>query len=555
MKHLIFTFFTILFCKTIIAQEKNNVVKVQVIDVVKSYVPQISNADKIRDVPKIPAEKLKNKSNHKNDVVLANKVFSPSLGNFKAYKIKKKNEFQKSKNNYFYFGYGNANTRSLDAFLQKNYKNHHFKMTFNHFFSDANVKNTPVKNAYQNNHLKLDHFFYKKNKKWISNISYENKERNWYGVGAKFSGTKDLDFQQKYHNAHFSETLQIKDAFLKKIAMNYDFFWDKFNSNEQYLGIESSLEFPYDHSFIFTNLLLEYLNTKFASPNRKFSYLTLGTDLSYPLKEGDFYLSIGVNFRYNKNLSQDEKAGYHLYPNVKISYKLLEEIINPYAGFHGNLYRRSYQNFVHKNPFVAPELDIKMTNRNFEFYIGAKGKITNRTTYNLKGAYALEKNTPFFVHKAAFEKAKPYALGNSFIILYDNTTQIRFLGQLQSEIIKNLNMHADIQYVYYQPETEKAAWNIPALSGSLGMSYKKQNISMGFTGFFVGNRYEFQNNKITNLPFFVDMGFSGTYRFSSGLHCSLSMDNLLNSAYQPYVEYYVQGFQVVLGAKFCFEVP
>ena len=547
---------TTLFYNKSRAQNQEEVVKVQVIDVIKSYTPEISDATKIREYPKIPdAKETKKNHTYKTSAILFNKIFQPDMGNFKPYAIKKNTETKK--NNYLYFGYGNANTLSFKTFLQKMHKNHYFKINFNHLSSDANVRNTPVKSLYQNTYAQLDYLLYKGKKRWVSNLLYRKEKRHWYGVAADFSRVKDFDFQQVYHNVHFMETLQIKDALLKKISVNYDLFLDRFSSEEQHFTVKSSLQFPYNDSQIFTDLLLGYLNTKFENANKKFSYLTFGSDLSYPLKEGDFYLSVGLNFRYNKNTAQDEKAKYYLYPNIKINYKFLAEIINAYAGFHGNLYRQSYQNFVGKNPFVAPELDIKMTNRNFNFYMGVKGKLTDKTTYNVKSAYVLEKNTPFFVSnsKPSGEKIKPYEFDNSFLVLYDDITKISFLGQLQTEIIQHLNARAAINYDYYQTKTQKAAWNAPSLSGSFAMNYKQEKWSASFTSFFVGERKDLQKDKILTLPAFMDIGCSGTYYSATGINFSLSLDNLLNSAYQRYLNYHVQGFQVLLGAKFRFKTP
>ena len=549
----LFIFFVVIFIGYTKAQKQKDSIKIQVVDVVKPYNPEVSDAFKIRDYPKIPTyQKTKKPYTYNIKPVLFSEVFQPKSGNFRHFYLKK-HETIRQKNNYLYFGYGNANTPFLQTFLNKKYKKHYFKFTFNHLSSDANVKDALVKNLYQNTDAILYYHLNGNKQKWKANLSYGRKKRYWYGIDTSFSkDISNFDFEQMYQDITCFISTQVKKSLLKKTDVTYSVFSDKFQSSEQYLKMNTFLELPYNSSQVFTNVLLEYLSTNFEQKLKKYRYLTIGTDINYPLQEGDFYLSIGINFRYNRDLMDNEKSKFHLYPNIKINYKFLAEIINAYAGFQGNLYTQSYKKFTLKNPFIAPELNIKPTNRNFDFYLGVKGKLTDKTTYNVTGSYILEKNSPFFKNYSVSSIAKPYHLSNSFVVLYDDITKISFLAQLQTEIIENLNVRTKISYDYYDAKNQPKVWNLPNLSGSILMNYHKDKWSAGFTTFFVGGRKDLQKEQIVTLPIFIDVGCLAMYHLNSGIDFSLSVDNLFNTYYQRYLRYNVQGLQLLLGIKFRF---
>ena len=87
-----------------------------------------------------------------------------------------------------------------------------------------------------------------------------------------------------------------------------------------------------------------------------------------------------------------------------------------YAGLEGGLKQNTYYDVAQKNPFVAPTLEIKPTDQQSNAYVGAKGKLSNSVSFNIKGSYLSEDMKPLFkaYPQTTDRNQEDYANGNSF---------------------------------------------------------------------------------------------------------------------------------------------
>jgi outer membrane receptor protein involved in Fe transport len=161
-----------------------------------------------------------------------------------------------------------------------------------------------------------------------------------------------------------------------------------------------------------------------------------------------------------------------------------------------------------------------------------------------------------------------YTYGNSFGVVYDNVKTFRVTGGLHSDLTKDVAVGVRASLSKYTLAQENYAWNLPLaeLHATTEIAFLPK-WSVGADVFFVGERKDFQLNQMVmpaNLPF-VEADYTRTlpYYFDANLHLNyqhnarlsayLKGNNLANQSYQRWLNYPVQGLQVLLGAAYKFD--
>ena len=170
----------------------------------------------------------------------------------------------------------------------------------------------------------------------------------------------------------------------------------------------------------------------------------------------------------------------------------------------GELRQNSYYDFVEENSFVSPTLTIAPTDSQYNAYIGLKGQLLPNLSYNIKGSYTAENNTPLFKlnpENLFRDDEKGYYFGNSFEVFYDDIKTIGIFGELNVDVNRNFTLGINAEVYDYNTETDNPAWNLPNLTGSLFMDYQiGEKWFMGANLFYVGEREDFSTVAVQNTP-------------------------------------------------------
>ena len=108
---------------------------------------------------------------------------------------------------------------------------------------------------------------------------------------------------------------------------------------------------------------------------------------------------------------------------------------------------------------------------------------------------------------------------------------------------------------------QSEAWNLPQITGEVFAKYKRNKWYAGTNIFFVSDRkdieyagtYPSAANNIVTLKSFVDLNINGGYHFNDKFTAFIKMNNVLNSDYQRFSKFNVQGFQVLGGISYKFD--
>ena len=117
------------------------------------------------------------------------------------------------------------------------------------------------------------------------------------------------------------------------------------------------------------------------------------------------------------------------------------------------------------------------------------------------------------------------------------------------------------EFLNYNTDDQAEAWNLPNMTASLNADYQiTEKWYSGANLFFVGERKDENRSlsltfvdPIVTLDSYFDANAHVGYRFNDQLSAFVKGSNLLNNNYQKWMDYNVQGVQVLGGVTYKFD--
>ena len=146
-------------------------------------------------------------------------------------------------------------------------------------------------------------------------------------------------------------------------------------------------------------------------------------------------------------------------------------------------------------------------------------------------------------------------------MVYDDLKTLSFYAELNVDVNRNFRLGIDGEFFDYNTDSQAEAWNLPTMKASLNADY--QITEKWYTGvnlFYVGERKEENrsislvfDDPIVTLDSYFDANAHLGYRFNEQLSAFVKGSNLLDNNYQKWLDYDVQGIQVLAGATYKFD--
>ncbi len=573
------------------AQEKkttekanDTIIKTEVVNVVTSYVPKITDAFKIKQKPiiKHTKETQKKELEYKIFSVPVASTFIPKSGVMKKVDLGKRELLYP---NYLSVGFGNKITPFLEAYVRRNESyDSEFGAHLKFLLSADPVENTALSSTYYDMSLNLFYAQQERYLNWKTGISAERNKHNWYGLPTNIPFTNatisNIEEEQAYTYFKVFGTIKFDDSNLTEANGSISFFTDALSSNEFLIDANAEFKFPLNNfhrqlNDLYINTTLSYLGTKFeknyeTQTELKHSFATAGIHPTYNFKVQDLAIKIGAKTYVSLDLENND-TNFFVYPDLEISYPIVNDFASVFIGASGDLETNTYKSLSTKNPYVSPTQNIQQTNKKYDLFAGIRGKLDFQFSYNLKASYADIENNAFFALNQSKSNGNNiagtdafsffgYDYGNSFNTTYDDIKQVSFFGEIAFDGIKNLSVGLNGQFNKFTLTNELEAWNAPKIKGELFGTYKTRKWFAGANFFFVGQRkgklYEVlpsQNFSTIDLDGYFDINFNGGYHFNDSFSVFLNLNNALNNSYQRFNNFNVQGFQAMGGLTWKFD--
>lgn len=554
---------------------------VEVINVITSYTPTISDAFKIKKTPKIILSNTTSKKKLSYSIFSAPvaSTFVPKSGVVKGIDVGKK---ERLFDNYLALGFGNYTTPFIEFFLHQNRKfETDYGIYLKYTSSENGVKNTFLNNEFST--LNLGGFYLKEERgfTWKIGGNMYQKQYNWYGLpNISFDNNtiNSIAAEQTYGFYEVESEVVFENSYFDNIKGALSLFDDKFGSKEVGFLLKPSLKIPL--GFISKSLSelelqtnINYLQGEFEqnylnNSNIKYSFFNLGIHPVYRVNWNKLSIKLGSKIYLTSDI-ENSLTDILAYPDLEITYPVIPNLINFYAGAGGDLNMNSFQKFSEQNPFVSPTLFLTQTNEQYNLFGGINGTISSNISFNVKASYKSDEDHALFVRNNsksngvfnASTSLLGYEYGNSFNVFYDDISTLSIFGEIEIDASKRFSIGATIQTNSYSTTFQQEAWNLPKIEGAIYGKYKNNNWYANANIFFVGSRMDVQYNgtfpstiaSIESLDAFTDMNLNGGYHFSDFFSAFIKLNNILGTDYDRYANYNVLGFQVLAGITYKFD--
>jgi hypothetical protein len=569
------------------AQDKpvtaKDTVKTEVVEVITTYNPEIADANKIRKNPTI---KLSDKNKKKK---LTYSIFSapvastfiPKSGVVKGVDVGVKERIY---NNYIAAGFGNYTSPYAEVYIH-NYTRFQseFGLSAKYAASLENIENTLLNSNFSNF---LANLFYKREERyfdWKVALNTEINTYNWYGLQENTFAPniiENIEEQQNYNYFNATGEIDFLDAYLDKSSFSISYFTDNYSSSEFLINLDTDFDLPIDFiSRSFNNLQintgLEYLGGNFVSDYENqnelnYSIFTVNINPKYKDTFGGFSLQLGTKLLASFD-AENSSNNFLIYPDIKIQQSIIREKLNVYAGVFGDLNTNTYKQFTEENPFISPTQFITQTSEKYNAFIGFNGVINTDISFNISGSYKEEEDKALFIRNNSKSSGvnnfvdglvlKGFEYGNSFSVIYDDVKTTTIFAELEYDLSKKVTLSTNLQFDNFSLNTTSEAWNLPTLQSAFSVKYKSNKWYATSNVFYVGERndvfysstFPSNINNIQTLEAFVDVNLNGGYHFNDKFSAFLRLNNVLNTDYQRFANFNVQGFQVLGGITYKFD--
>jgi len=586
MRKIIFILPFLILSATAFSQKKTDATKVkdtiktEIINVVTSYTPTISDAFKIKKNPtiRISARMQKEKLRYQIFSAPVASTFIPKTGIVKRMNIGKR---ERVYSNYISAGFGNNTTPFFETSLHHSAR---FKNDFGLYAKYISSKNGIKKSLLDNGFSDLTiGTFYKQEERsyyWKVGTDYTREQYNWYGLPTSIPFTTNtidaIDENQTYSTIEAHGKVVFKDSFFNSGAVNLSYFSDNNNSKEFLFTTQPQFRFSLkslgkNFNDLIVDSSMDYLNGTFAqtysNPTTvKHQFLTLGITPKYNFNLKNLNVKLGTKVVFNADL-ENKIYQFFIYPDINISFPIVANYMNFYIGANGDLKNNSYKELVSENPYLSPTQFITQTNEKYNVFGGFNGKLSSNINYDIKASYRDEDDKALFIRNNSksdgsnSDSLLGYEFGNSFSVVYDNVKTFSIFTALTMDVFTNFVVGANGQYNYFTLTKQFAAWNTPKISGEIFGNYKTDNWYAGANVFFVGERKDLLYsatfpstiNKIYLLKAYLDVNINGGYHINKQFTAFLKLNNILNSKHERFSNFTVQGFQVLGGVSYKFD--
>jgi len=560
------------------SQKKQETIGTETVNVVKPYSPTISDAFKVKETPSLDDAGNQPKETIKYSIlsVPVASTFTPSKGKAEGVEKSKK---EKLFNNYATLGVGNYGALNAELFVNQDLGNNDYVAgMFRHHSSQGGISGVNLNDEFYDTALNVAYGVNNRDMSWNVELGYQNQLYNWYGLPNDFGSTlapqtqedliRGINPNHSYNTITAGGNVAFNEGIFSKIATKFTHFSDSFSSSENRFYVKPTFKVEVMDQSINTNIIIDHVSGSFehnyARNNTeplKYSLTNFGIEPSFVILENDWTLELGAGLFYGLD-SENSGNKFYIYPKVNASYKLVGDLMIFYTGVNGGLEQNSYADLANQNPFLSPTLNMRPTNNQYTVFAGLKGKLANNINYNLTGSYLNEKDKALYKANDYSEdfSNQNYAFGNSFGVVYDDVRTFRFYGELKADFSQNVSFGINGTFNSYKFDGLEA-WNLPSmkLSSNLDVNITKQWYA-GLNVFYVGERKDMQSNLnlgvdpvVTTLKSYFDANAHVGYKYNERLTFFLKLNNIGNQAYQKWMNYPVQGFQVLVGGNYKFD--
>lgn len=523
---------------TLSAQEnEQEPIGTQEVLVVKSYTPSLSDAFKIKSVPKL-SDSLT--SLEKKLVYELKKV--PVISTFEPNKASPLRLQQRKSsipyNTFFSGGFGNMSQLyfNVSSVIEMD-RTQRFGINFYRDGFGTDLANSLLKSSQNYSRFGLHHNLRNSYYNANSLLQFETSNTNYFGL-------YDRDWDPLILNSTNPESrrnyFKIRthwnwyDDVLRGITFQADLTSDNFNSTEQQLGLQTDFEVDFGGGKLKSELHLQGFHTAFETSyfERTLEEYTQGKgtlNLFWQHSRNDVKLKIGAGAAYLFGV-ENSSSSLLYYPQLEVVYRKTGNVLSPYLRAEGGVQFNTYKSLTLTNPYLAPTTLLTPTFNRYNASLGIRSQLASVLNFDLGFIYDQVENFNIF-ERLPFDKDhenQAYRLSNAYASRYVDTDLYGFKASLRIDLAKDNFVRFETRYRVFETNGNQELWNVPALEMNWESQFQwKDRLAFSLSGNLWGDRKAafrpvFINQDLNsaqtplpeNIPLFISTTAHLTYKLT-----------------------------------------
>jgi len=348
------------------------------------------------------------------------------------------------------------------------------------------------------------------------------------------------------------------DAFSYAVKANGYLWNDKFSAKESYLTLNGYLNKRISSLNLGLAASTEFGNTKDLTTSVGNNLLRLNPYIRLQVQGAK--VTAGINFVQEFGAYSSSR----IFPAVTADFTLIPDYLQIFGEVKGDVTRNSMKSFTDENPWLNSNILIKNTVEKLSISAGVKG--TGGPGFGYKARFYMKQidDMPLFINN--------FSDFNKFDVIYDfGKAKVTGLeGEISVQVSDALKWTGKLNIDDYKPASETYSWFKPGLKVSSNFVYT-YNKKLSFNAAVVIQddvkaklniaapvnplQYVIPNpsiESIVTVKGFVDLGVGADYRINNKFSVFAKANNILNSNYNKYLFYQVNGFNIFGGLTYSF---
>ncbi len=543
------------------AQQVQDSVKTEVINVTRSFEPKVQDAYKLDvnpDIDKVAEQKIL--VNFQIQSVPVASTFTPEKGgmaNFNAGSITE--DVYKS---YASLAIGNYTQIQADTYLYYPVNDKLGAALRLSHYSSQGQKETDGISYDPFGHTTADVLFdYKTNKsRWNIDLGY-NGHVNYMKENPDFIPMMLLTINTLKHtenNFGLKTDGHFKDLFLKDFHLKYNNYWDGFDNSEHAIHLLGNLKFPVGGIDLKLGLQtdmvtgdlgrMNYLKDFNNYTNITYNNIDFGALPAVQIENDNLVVNIGAKIFYQNQDSIYKNVQF--IPDVNLHFNLIYEKLSVFAGVTGDLKQNSHAVLSALNPYLRTDDLIIPTLTPYDIFGGFNGAFSSSFSYEVKLGSRKIKNYPFYNFSGNITNALI-----TYHLFYDDMTQSYFDTAFNIGIGNKFDLKLHLTYMQNDPDHLKKALFVPDFAFKSILIFRpNEKLNFNANLHSMGNRnYGAQIDG--HIAGYTDLNLGVRYNINKQFTAFIQGNNLLGNSYEIYYGYPVQKLQILAGASYRFDIP
>lgn len=234
------------------------------------------------------------------------------------------------------------------------------------------------------------------------------------------------------------------------------------------------------------------------------------------------------------------------YPYINVDFFIIPETFTLYGGLNKKLIKNNYFTLSEENPYIADYIPFQNTQQENRF-VGAKGSIGKRVTYNVQGFQRINKHQALFINIPTDTMR--------FTAAYDSSmTAIGGMAEIGFEVSKKVTTRLGFTFQGYDTQNEAEAWHLPTVQVNLRADVfpiEKLQIT-GDIFVLQGAKGRLPDGTSTNLKGAVDINLAAHYQLMKHVSLFAHLNNIASIKSDRFLYYPTYGFNALGGATIRF---